>query len=156
MEETWRKATVIVTMIAAVELVVISGLAMTLLGNPISRHLKAEAAAAAAPRVRTTTPAVARKTTLARSATSVLVLNGNGRAGAAAGAADLVRARGYLVGDVANAPELSPRTLVMYRPGYAAEGRRLARDLRVTTLMPLDGMLPSQLMGTHLVLIIGT
>ena len=44
----------------------------------------------------------------------------------------------------------------MYRPGYAAEGARLGRDLHVRLVRPLDGMRPSQLMGSHLVLIVGT
>ena len=156
MDESWRKATIVVTVFAALELVAIAGLGMALLGNPLSHHLKAEAAAAAAPRVRTGPTVLPAKTTLARDETSVIVLNGNGRAGAASEAADLVRARGYLVGNVGNAPEHSPRSMVMYRRGYAAEGSRLARDLHVKLVMPLDGMRTSQLMGAHVVLIIGT
>jgi hypothetical protein len=57
---------------------------------------------------------------------------------------------------VGNAPSITPRSLVMFRPGYEAEGRRLARDLRVRIVRPLDGMRPRQLLGAHLVLIIGT
>jgi hypothetical protein len=44
----------------------------------------------------------------------------------------------------------------MYRPGYEAEGRRLGRDMHVRIVRPLDGMRPTQLLGAHLVLIIGT
>jgi hypothetical protein len=143
--------------VAALELVALAGLAMALVGNPLARHFKAEAAAAAAPRVRTTAAAaLPTKTTLTRDHTSVIVLNGNGRAGAALSAADRVSARGYIVASVGNAPESSPRTMVMYRRGYAAEGKRLARDLRIGYVRPLDGMRTSQLMGAHLVLIIGT
>jgi len=47
------------------------------------------------------------------------------------------------------------RTLVMYRRGYAAEGLRLAHDLHLRIVSPLDGMRPAQLMGAHLVLIVG-
>ena len=43
----------------------------------------------------------------------------------------------------------------MYRPGFAAEGRRLARDLGVGVVGPLDGMRPAQLHGAHAVLILG-
>ena len=50
----------------------------------------------------------------------------------------------------------SPRTIVMYRAGYEAEAARLARDLRVRVVRPLDGLRPAQLMGSHLVLILGT
>lgn len=157
MEHTWRRATIAVTVVAALELVALAGVAMALVGNPLSRHLQADAASAAAPRVRTAAAAaLPSKTTLERDETAVMVLNGNGRAGAAAEAADLVRARGYLVGDVGNAPATTPRSLVMFRPGYAAEAKRLARDLRVRVVSPLDGMRPAQLMGAHLVLVIGT
>jgi LytR cell envelope-related transcriptional attenuator len=156
MEQTWRKAAMAVTVFAALELVALAGLGMALLGNPLSHHLKAEAAAAAEPRVRTGPAALPTKTTLTRAETSVIVLNGNGRAGAASTAADRLSVRGYLIASTGNAPERSPRTMVMYRRGYAAEGKRLARDLRVRLVTPLDGMRPSQLMGAHLVLIIGT
>jgi hypothetical protein len=155
-EQTWRKATIAVTVFAALELVALAGLGMALLGNPLSRHLKAEAAAAAEPRVRTGPASLPTKTTLTRAETSVIVLNGNGRAGAASTEADRLSARGYLIASTGNAPERSPRTMVMYRRGYAAEGKRLARDLHVRWVTPLDGMRASQLMGAHLVLIMGT
>jgi hypothetical protein len=83
------------------------------------------------------------------------VLNGNGLPGAAHTAAAKVSSRGYLVGNVGNAAGSSPRSLVMYRPGYAAEGARLGRDLHVRVVRPLDGMRPAQLLGAHLVLILG-
>jgi hypothetical protein len=85
-----------------------------------------------------------------------MVLNGNGQAGAAHAAAARVEAKGYLLGNVGNAPRIMPHTIVMYRPGYAGEGRRLAHDLHVRLARPLDGMRPSQLLGAHLVLILGT
>ena len=150
----WRRATIAVSAVAAVELVLLAGLAVALLGNPLARHLQQSAAAAAAPRLRKDAPPPASKATLARDELSVMVLNGNGRAGAAAAAADRVKARGYIVGNVGNAAT-SPRTVVMYRPGYGAEASRLARDLRVRVIRPLDGMSPRQLLGAHLVLILG-
>jgi hypothetical protein len=85
-----------------------------------------------------------------------MVLNGNGEAGAAHAAADRVQAHGYRLGDVGNAPAIMPHSIVMFRPGFAAEGWRLARDLHVRIVRPLDGMRPSQLLGAHLVLILGT
>jgi hypothetical protein len=150
----WRRATIAVSAVAAVELILLAGLAVALLGNPLARHLRESAAAAAAPRTRAELPPPA-KATLERNETSVMVLNGNGRAGAAATAAARVKSRGYLVGNVGNATATSPRTLIMYRPGYAAEGTRLARDLRVRLVRPLDGISPTQLLGAHLVLILG-
>ena len=44
----------------------------------------------------------------------------------------------------------------MYRPGFKGEGTRLARDLGVPIVGPLDGMRPSQLNGAHTVLILGS
>jgi LytR cell envelope-related transcriptional attenuator len=146
----WRRATIAVSAIAAFELVVLAAIAVMVFGNPL-----AQSPAVAAPRKRVATPAPAKKPILERGETSVMVLNGNGRAGAAHAAADKVSARGYLLGNVGNAPSTSPRTLVMYRPGYAAEGARFARDMRVRIVRPLDGMRPSQLLGAHVVLIMG-
>ena len=61
----------------------------------------------------------------------------------------------FLIGSVGNAAAPSPRTLVMYRPGYAPEGARLARDLHIRVARPLDVISPRQLLGAHLVLILG-
>jgi len=152
----WRRATIAVTAVAAVELIALVGVAVALLGNPLANHFRESAAAAAAPRKRAALPpAPAKKALLDRADISVMVLNGNGQAGAAHIAADKVGARGYLVGDVGNAQEPSPRTLIMYRPGYAGEGARLGHDLNVRLVRPLDGLRPSQLLGAHLVLILG-
>ena len=94
---------------------------------------------------------------LPRRNVKVVVLNGNGRQGAAAAAASRVSRRGYRIGVVANAPSHDyPRSIVMYRSGFAAEGRRLARDLGVPIVSPLDGLRPGQLGGAHAVLILGT
>jgi hypothetical protein len=93
---------------------------------------------------------------LPRRKTGVLVLNGNGRTGAASVAANRVTQRGYRVRGVANAPNAGyARSIVMYRPGFKSEGARLARDLGVPIVGPLDGMRPSQLNGAHTVLILG-
>jgi LytR cell envelope-related transcriptional attenuator len=154
-EESWRNAAIAVTAIAALELVLLAGAAVALLGNPLARHLKAEAAAAAQPRVRGTPRVASPK--LERDETAVIVLNGNGRTGAAGAAAERVAKRGYVVADVGNASRTDhTRTLVMYRPGFAGEAARFARDMHVHLVTPLDGMRPRALMGAHLVLIVGT
>ena len=90
-----------------------------------------------------------------RSRTVVLVLNGNGRTGAAASAASRVSARGYKIGAVTNAPRRVPRSIVMYRPGFAGEGRRLGNDLGVRLVTPLDGMRGGQLGRAHVVFVLG-
>jgi LytR cell envelope-related transcriptional attenuator len=151
----WRRATIAVSAVAAVELVVLAAIAITLLGNPLASHLRETAAVAGTPRVRTTHPAPAKKAALDRADTSVMVLNGGGRSGAAHAAADRVSAHGYQLGQVGNAAGETPRTLIMYRRGYEAEGARLGRDLHVRIVRPLDGMRPVQLLGAHLVLIMG-
>jgi LytR cell envelope-related transcriptional attenuator len=100
-------------------------------------------------------PAAAPAAKRPRTRTVVLVLNGNGRTGAAAAVATRVRARGYRIGAVTNAPELVPRSIVMYRPGFAGEGKRLGRDLGVKLVTPLDGMRPKELGRAHAVFILG-
>ena len=150
----WRRATIAVSAVATIELVALAAIAIVAFGNPLSTHLRETAAVAGTPRVRTT-PAPAKKAALERGDTSVMVLNGGGRSGAAHAAADRVSARGYQLGQVGNAAGDTPRTLIMYRSGYEAEGTRLGRDLGVRIVRPLDGMRPAQLLGAHLVLIMG-
>jgi LytR cell envelope-related transcriptional attenuator len=151
----WRRATIAVSLVATVELIALAAIAIVLLGNPLSKHLRETAAAAGTPRVRTAQPAPPKKAALDRADTSVMVLNGGGQSGVAHAAADRVSARGYQLGQIGNARGDTPRTLIMYRPGYEAEGVRLGRDLHVRIVRPLDGMHPAQLMGSHLVLIMG-
>jgi LytR cell envelope-related transcriptional attenuator len=109
------------------------------------RHTKGAAGTHSAP------PAATRP----RSKTTVLVLNGNGRTGAAAAAASRVHARGYRIGTVTNAPARVPRSIVMYRPGFAGEGRRLGSDLGVKLVTPLDGMRAKDLGSSQVVFILG-
>jgi hypothetical protein len=151
----WRRATIAVSAVATIELIALAAIAIVLLGNPLATHLRETAAAAGTPRVRTTQPAPPKKAALDRGDTSVMVLNGGGRSGAAHAAADRVSARGYQLGQIGNAAGDTPRTLIMYRPGYQAEGTRLARDLHVRIVRPLDGMSTRQLLGAHLVLVMG-
>ena len=152
----WRRATIAVSAVAAVELMLLAGVAILLLGNPVTRYFRESAASAAAPPTRATSQPPVKKPTLPRNETSIMVLNGNGRAGAAHAAADHVQALGYLLGNVGNAAQPTAHTLIMFRAGYEAEGRRLGRELGVRLVRPLDGMRPTQLLGAHLVLIIGT
>jgi hypothetical protein len=43
----------------------------------------------------------------------------------------------------------------MFRPGFKGEAQRLARDLGVHVVSPLDGVRPGQLHGAQAVLILG-
>ena len=94
---------------------------------------------------------------LARRNVTVLVLNGNGRQGAAASTAARVSHRGYRIGGVANGPRSDfTRSLVMYRKGFEGEGRRLGHDLGIRIVGPLDGLRASQLHGAHAVVVVGS
>jgi hypothetical protein len=151
----WRTAAIVVTAIAALEFVALAGAGVAIFGNPLASHLGTGTARAASRKVAASRP-LPTKTTLARTDTVVMVLNGNGQSGSAAAAAQRLRARGYLIGNVGDAPRMDyAQSLVMYRRGYAAEAVRLAHDLNVRIVSPLDGMRPAQLMGAHLVFIVG-
>jgi hypothetical protein len=171
----WRIAVLALAGVAALELVllVMAGGALLAKPNgtaalrpPVARAAKAATADAQA--ATATAKAKANvKTKASRAATpagielprrkvGLLVLNGNGRQGAAGAAASRAQSRGYRIRGVANAPAADyPRSFVMFRPGFAPEARRLARDLGVRVVVPLDGMRPSQLQGAHAVLILG-
>lgn len=96
------------------------------------------------------------KQVLPRAETSVLVLNGSGVSGAAARKSRKVRRKDYLIAGTGNAASDDyPRSLVMFRPGNKAEAQRLAKDLDIRRVVPLDGMRLRELQGAHVALIIG-
>lgn len=136
-------------------------LAFALLAKPIARAVQHHAEAAAlAPA--TTAPVIVHKKPVivlpkhARSQLGVVVLNGNGRTGAAGNAAATLGSLGYHVRSTANAKRQNYATsVVMYKRGYAGEGERLARDLHVKVVGPLDGLGVSALHGGQLVVILG-
>jgi len=156
----WRTATLVASAFAAAELVILVVLGVTLLAKPVSEHVRDAAEAKVfepvKPKARALVPAVG-KPKLARGETSVIVLNGSGRSGAAAENALRVRELGYTIGTVGNAPRSDfTRTLVMFRPGYRAEAARLAADLKLKIVGPLDGLRASDLLGAHVALIVGS
>jgi hypothetical protein len=146
--------------VAVLELVALVFLGIVLLAKPVSEHVRnaaeAQVLAPVKPKPRHVAPKVGAPK-LSRAETSVIVLNGNGRAGAAAESADAVRRFGYTIGTVGNAPRSDfTRTLVMYRRGYQAEGARLAKDLNLKIVGPLDGLRPADMLGAHVALIVGS
>ena len=156
---SWRTATMVASAVAALELVLILILGVALLGKPLSEWMRG---AAQKHTLGITTKTVARPKIgssaprLARDETTVMILNGNGVAGAAHATASQVEARGYPVGQVGNAKRTDfTRSVVMYRPGYRGEGLRLARDLRIRIVGPLDGMRTRDLMGAHVAVVVG-
>lgn len=158
----WRRATYVAAAIAAVELLLLLVLGGVVLGPVVAGAISgaARSQVLATPKPASAVEQPARRTVAARlprRLTKVMVLNGNGTGGAAASAAVRVRARGYRIGDVGNAPRADyARSLVMFRPGFRGEAERLARDLGVTIVAPLDGMRPAELRGAHAALILGS
>ena len=149
--------------LAAFELLLLVMIGLALIGKPIvgggedgsilTAPQVEKSAPAAKPAASKPAPAQPR---LDRTETSVIVLNGNGGNGAASEKADLIRTRGYLIAGTANAPRSDfARSVVMYRPGYEPEARRLARDFRFKQVTPLDGLRKSDLQGAHIALIVG-
>lgn len=156
----WRTATLVASGIAALELVLILILGVALLGQPLSERMRDTAqkrsfgvttAKPAKPKIGSSAPR------LRREETTVMVLNGNGVAGAAHETATQVQSRGYALGEVGNAKRTDfTRSVVMYRPGYRGEALRLGRDLGIRIVGPLDGMTVRELMGAHVAVVVGT
>jgi hypothetical protein len=150
----WRTAAVVASGVAAVELLALIVTATFLLGHSVTSHGAAAAARPASTKPVATKPA--QHAVLPRTRTRVIVLNGNGQAGAAASEAAAIRSRGYKISAVGNAPQSTHGpTLVMYRPGFAAEGRRLARDTGVSIVTAVNGLRPSSLQRAQLVIVLG-
>lgn len=154
----WRTATLVASSVAALELVILAALGVMLLADPVSRHVQDAAEAKVfAPVAKPRAAAPVGEPKLSRAQTLVIVLNGNGRAGAAAATAATVRSLGYAIGNVGNAPQSDVmRTIVMYRAGHRPEAARLAADLKLKIVGPLDGLTPADLLGAHVALVIGS
>ena len=151
----WRTAAIVATGVAALELLALIAAGTVLLGRSVVGQGARAAAKPAASRPATTTPS--RHPSLPRAKTRIVVLNGNGEAGAAAAEASTLRARGYKISAVGNAQRATQGpTLIMYRPGFAAEGQRLARDTGIGVVTALDGMQPSSLHRAQLVVVLGS
>ena len=167
----WRTAAIVVGAIAAAELV-----ALALIGGTRVAHLVRPAAHATATATATAAKAAKAPATPAhhptptaatpaappahpiwpRTRVAVLVLNGNGISGAAAAEADRIRALGYRVPAATNAPYHDySRSMILFKPGFHPEARRLAHDAHIRLVAPLDGIRTSQLRGSKLVVILG-
>jgi hypothetical protein len=169
--QPWRTRTMVVTAIAAVELVALVAVGVVFLGKGWFQSERASAVRSAThhhvattatthrttpPPPAKTQPAAPAKPLLPRARTTVLVLNGNGLAGAAGAEARLLQSHGYPVTSVGNAKRNDYATsLVLYRPGYAGEAQRLAHDAHIADVSPLDGLLPSQLGSARVAVIVG-
>ena len=158
--QPWRTAALVAAAIAVVELVLLIVAATALLARPLSHHARkaAVASAQAQPHARSkpAKPLQGGPPSLSRRHTAVVVLNGNGRTGAAATEASRVRARGYRIRRVGNAPRMTySHSLVMYKRGFRPEALRLARDLRIGIVSPLDGLQRRDLRRAQLAVVVG-
>ena len=158
----WRTATLVASLVAAIELVLLLAAAALLLAKPFAHAVQRHAQHAAfAPAKKHVVAPPAKKAPvlvpkLLRSETGVFVFNGNGRAHAASDAAGRLGTLNYSVPGTGNATRQDyATTVVMYRKGFQAEGIRLARDLHVKVVGPLDGVPPSALHGAQLALVLG-
>jgi hypothetical protein len=157
----WRTATLVASLVAAVELVLLLAAAVLLLAKPLSHAVQRHAVAAAFNTPAKAKPIVHAKQVVAvpkltRDETKVYVLNGNGRSGAAAAEAAKLNAIGYQVHGKANAKRSDyATTVIMYRPGFAGDAKRLAHDVKVKVVGPLDGLKPAALHGAQLVILLG-
>jgi hypothetical protein len=155
----WRMSTVVVGAIAIVELVALIAIGAAQLAP---QRVHAKAAAVAKP-TRHTVANVRHTASLpshplrARHRVSVLVLNGNGVQGAASSTATRLRDIGYRIGAAQNAQRHDyAQSMVMYVPGWVKEARRLAHEMGVKLVAPVDGVTPGRLKGSQVVLILGT
>jgi hypothetical protein len=156
----WRTATVVVGVVAAIELVALIGIGATRLAGPLRAHTTTpvtHAKAVAAPQRHVRSVASVPVHPLRpRTKLSVLVLNGNGVNGAAGSEATSLQTLGYGSSRSEDAARHDyARSMVLYVPGYAQEARRLARDTRVGIVAPIDGSRTADLKGSRLVVVLG-
>jgi apolipoprotein N-acyltransferase len=168
--QPWRAAAMIATGIAAVELFLLLLIGFVLGAKAFSD--KTETATIAA--IKREVPQAAQAQTsngqkpaassqkkeepkvLPRGKTSVVILNGNGIPGAAAVNADKAHSLHYIITATGNAPSTDfARSLVMFRPGFKPAAQRLAKDMGIKAVTPLDGITKGDLQGAQLALIIG-
>jgi LytR cell envelope-related transcriptional attenuator len=147
----WPRAAIVTAAIAALELVALLVIALAFIAKPFTNEGESAKRTDAAPAASAAVP---------RSETPVIVLNGNGIAGAAGAAAKRVRRLDYPIVAVTDASRRDfGRTLVMYRDGSEPVAVRLARDLGLPprrAVVPLDGMRAKDLLGAELALIVGS
>jgi LytR cell envelope-related transcriptional attenuator len=161
--QPWRSAAFIAVCVATVELLILLVVGTIFFGKFFTGQVdkatdpaSVARAAAGEGSSSTDTKGHAREPMLPPRQTSVLVLNGNGVAGAAAQAAARARTHGYVVAGTGNAPRSDfARSVVMYRSGFKREAKRLSHKLGIRRVTPLDGMRKAELQGAHVAVVIG-
>ena len=151
----WRTIAVVAAGIATLELLALVVTATALVAKPMAKHARA-AAEAKHPSAGTAQTKAPTRAPVARRLVTVTVLNGNGVSGAAADTASRVRARGYKIRKVGNAPRSGyGRSVVIYRAGFRPEALGLGRDLGIRLVSPLDGLRVKNLAGAKLAVVVG-
>ena len=145
----WRAAALAACAVALFELTALLALAGAHLF-----HVHHAAASRPAASARPTTKAVVHPLR-SRSRVSVLVLNGNGVSGAAGTEASQLLALGYRHAVPGDAPTSYAQSVVLFRPGWQREAQRLAGDVGIRTVTPLDVRLSGSERGTQVVVILG-
>jgi hypothetical protein len=154
----WRTRALLFAAIATLELLALVGIGSLAAAKLLAGEVETVARARELPATKRVTPAPTspKRSVLERSETSVVVLNGNGISGAAGEAAGRLRTLTYVVAGAGNAPRTDyAKTIVEYRAGYEREARRLAADVGVKLVGPLDGLREPDLMGAHVALVLG-
>lgn len=85
----------------------------------------------------------------------VTVLNGTAVPGLAARFGDKVERKGFQLGAVTNSSSSFVESVVMYKPGHAPEGRRVARTLGIGRLRPMTSEIGSVAAGAPVAVIVG-
>jgi hypothetical protein len=149
----WRAAALALCALALAELAALLALAGIRVLDV--HHAATPTHAGTAPAGTTPAKAVARPLR-SRSRVSVLVLNGNGVPHAAGDEAAQLLGRGYGHALASDAATRYASSLVLFRPGWDGEARRLARDAGIRTVTPLDGRLQAADRRYPIVLILGS
>jgi hypothetical protein len=157
----WRAATLVAVAVAVVELVALIVVGALVLARPLHHGARAASAPVRHAQVHAVAHAPRFKPLpshplLPRAAVSVLVLNGNGVSGAAGREAATLHGLGYRIVGATNAQRHDyARSMVMYLPAFAHEARRLAREIGIGLVSPVDGLTPRTLRGVKLVVLLG-
>ena len=167
----WRTATLVATAVAVAELWGLIAIGAFHFVHPL-RHAHTTAATPPAVTHPLTTAATVQRQVVPvpakdrvevaahplrpRSQVRVLVLNANGVQGAAHAEAAQLRGLGYPIAAAENAPSHQyAQSMVMYVPGYLKEARRLANEIRIRLIAPVDGLTQSALQHSRLVVLLG-
>jgi LytR cell envelope-related transcriptional attenuator len=85
----------------------------------------------------------------------VSVLNGTAVPGLAATFGDEVEAKGFELGAVTNSSSSFAESVVMFKAGHKPEGRKVAKQLKITKLQPMNGEIESASAGAAVAVIVG-